>query len=285
LIHSEHSKGGMAQEHAASDPQFRTTRRNAVLRRRDMSIARAADLMVFPSYGALQLYLHSYPSLVELRSKMRVIHNGIPELAWVRERKTQRRLVLNVAAHVPEKRIDRVVGAFGMFLEMLEEQQRSLYELVNFGRSGTSTTILQRSIRELGLNEEEILRGVLDRRLLLEKAAGAWACITAAEVAVFDLALLEWMALGRPIIASAVGGNREALGEDYPLFADDASTIAAKLHVLHSRPAFAHAVGERNVHRFRTRFTMDAHVRTMALAIEELLDSPTAGHTPMHSGR
>jgi glycosyltransferase involved in cell wall biosynthesis len=82
----------------------------------------------------------------------------------------------------------------------------------------------------------------------------------------FPLALLEGMALGRPIVASAVGGIPEMLidGESGILVPpDDAAALAAAVVGLLRDAAHRRAVGAAAFARLRTHFSLDGFARAM----------------------
>jgi len=88
----------------------------------------------------------------------------------------------------------------------------------------------------------------------------------------FPLALLEGMALARPIVASAVGGIPEMLvaGESAVLVPpDDPAALAAGIVGLLRDPARRDALGAAAFDRLRTHFTLDGFARAMFDAFEQ----------------
>jgi len=87
----------------------------------------------------------------------------------------------------------------------------------------------------------------------------------------FPLALLEGMALRRPIVASAVGGIPEMLedGRSGILVApDDATALANAVRPLLQEPGRARALGEAAHERLRTRFSLAGFAATMFAAFD-----------------
>lgn len=88
----------------------------------------------------------------------------------------------------------------------------------------------------------------------------------------FPLALLEGMALGRPIVASAVGGIPEMLEHERSgllVPADDAAALGAAVRALLDDPERARRLGEAANERLRTRFSLAGFAATMFAAFDE----------------
>lgn len=88
----------------------------------------------------------------------------------------------------------------------------------------------------------------------------------------FPLALLEGMALARPIVASAVGGIPEMLEHDRSgllVPPDDAAALAAAVQSLLADPARARRLGEAAHERLRTRFSLERFAAEMFAAFDE----------------
>jgi glycosyltransferase involved in cell wall biosynthesis len=94
----------------------------------------------------------------------------------------------------------------------------------------------------------------------------------------FPLALLESMALGKPIVASSVGGIPEMLGdgESGVLFpSDDAGALAAGLIRLLADPARRARVGAAALARLTMRFSLDGFAAAMFAAFDEAVADGT----------
>jgi glycosyltransferase involved in cell wall biosynthesis len=95
----------------------------------------------------------------------------------------------------------------------------------------------------------------------------------------FPLALLEGMALARPIVASAVSGIPEMLadGESGLLVPpDDSVAMARGLVALLTDAPRRRAVGEAARHRLHTHFSLDGFADTMFQAFDEAVDGRAA---------
>lgn len=74
-------------------------------------------------------------------------------------------------------------------------------------------------------------------------------------------ALLEFMALGKPVIATDFGGTRELIRHEHSGFlipAFDSDTLSEKIQLLTDRPKFAHYLGENGKKIVESKFTMEA---------------------------
>jgi glycosyltransferase involved in cell wall biosynthesis len=88
----------------------------------------------------------------------------------------------------------------------------------------------------------------------------------------FPLALLEGMALARPIVASAVGGIPEMLEHERSgllVPPDDAAALAGAVHALLAAPERARALGQAANERLRTRFSLAGFAAEMFTAFDE----------------
>lgn len=276
FIHTEHSKGGIVEERAQARPGFSKSPVRKWLDKRMRRIFEASDLVLFPSRGAELLFYDRNSAFLEHRTKSGALHNGIPDPSSPRPAVANEaipRLVLNVGAHVPEKRVDSALEGFLLFLAQLPETERNLYRFVNYGQSGATTAALRTHLSASDMAGSAQLKGTVERAELLQVAATAWACVSVPSVAVFDLAILEWMALSRAIVASPVGGNLEALGDDYACFAEGAEAVAQKLKHLHQDPDERDRIGRDNRARYESLFTMSQHLEEMSATLTELVGS------------
>jgi glycosyltransferase involved in cell wall biosynthesis len=91
----------------------------------------------------------------------------------------------------------------------------------------------------------------------------------------FPLALLEGMALAKPIVASAVGGIPEMLEHDRSgvlVPADDAAALAAAVQALLDDPERARRLGAAAHERLRTRFSLDGFAAEMFAAFDAAVE-------------
>jgi glycosyltransferase involved in cell wall biosynthesis len=257
LIHTEHSKGGGSNElRLAGAPKWRIRSERQI----EQTLIVQSDRLVFPSSSAVELFLPSYPdSTAVLRKKSCVVYNGIssPKVCVSIPFQSDIITVVNVAAHVPEKRVDLFLRGAGEFMRSRADTDSRKWKFVNYGKHSSLTT----KLREIGkeqLGGDIQFVGEVTREQLLEAIAAADVIASVGERVVFDLVLLEAMSLGRPIIASHEGGNIEALGQGYDFFADTPECFAEQLnYISQADPDF---VGAQNQSRFESNFSIQKQV-------------------------
>jgi len=259
LVHSEHSKGGWSREFMQMYPEYASSRLVRRMRDIEAKVCELVDTVVFPSKGAYYLFRDHHTNIDDiLQDKVRIIYTGVPDWLEVLKHSTNKegrkrsKVLLNVAHHVPEKRVDRFSEAVNLFLT---KRGINATDFVAFN-IGQSTRYSEKLI---GKHVKAV--GMLPHNEVIKHIADSWVLIHLPEVAVFDLVILEAMSLGKPIIASKVGGNVEALGEDYPLYASNPEEVAHLLYVLKESPDFYHNISQRNRTRYLNLFTYEVFVK------------------------
>jgi glycosyltransferase involved in cell wall biosynthesis len=136
-----------------------------------------------------------------IAKKGRVIHNG---MAPLREsnRSEGSRGMLAVGRMFPSKGFDVLLQAYA------ETERNAQLTLIG---DGPEREVLGRLARSLGLNGEVRFRGQQDRGQVLAEMAAADLVVIPSRHETFGLVALEAMALGKPIVASRVGGLPEVL--------------------------------------------------------------------------
>ncbi|MEM4655252.1 MAG: glycosyltransferase family 4 protein [Thermosphaera sp.] len=259
VIHSDHSKGGWSREFSQLFPHLSESLLVKRMKRIEMEAIRSSDHIIFSSKGAYQLFREWHQEMWDIpESKISIIYTGIPD--WMQQLGVSSNfdspfLILNIAQHVPEKRLDRFIRGVNMFFERVPTRSES-FVARNYGES---TPFTRHLMAEYDVKAIEF-RDVIPHPDLLKEIGRSWVIVSIPEVAVFDLVVLESMALGKPIIASNVGGNVEALGEDYPLYANDPDEIVEKLEHLLITPGLYHYVSKRNRQRFIDMFSQKTFV-------------------------
>ena len=93
----------------------------------------------------------------------------------------------------------------------------------------------------------------------------------------FANAILEYMAAGLPVVATDVGGVREAIVEGetgYVVPAGDEQKMAERIIRLLNEPAHARAMGERGKSIVADKFSCDRHLENTLELYDELLSVP-----------
>jgi glycosyltransferase involved in cell wall biosynthesis len=98
----------------------------------------------------------------------------------------------------------------------------------------------------------------------------------------FANAILEYMAAGLPVVATDVGGAREAIAEDqtgYVVPSGDDEKMAERIIDLLNSPEHAHAMGERGKLIVAEKFSCDRHLQNTLELYDELLANPKPATT------
>jgi len=220
LVFTNHFKGSFYREFLAPTyPHLRGKAWKAYYTRIERGAIRRAETLVFPSFSAQDLLIRDYPDKEqEITGKARVIYNGLPAGTSAPLQRPgpagERSVVLNVANHVPDKGIE---VALRVFKHLFADHP---LRFVNIGELGPLTPELRGLVARLGLSDRAEFLGRKPREEVLARMAKATLVLHTPERVVFDLSLLEAMALGKPAVVSDVRGNREAVGPDYPFVLD-----------------------------------------------------------------
>jgi glycosyltransferase involved in cell wall biosynthesis len=131
-------------------------------------------------------------------------------------------------------------------------------------------------VADLGIEDRVTFHGWLDGDEVLERMRNA-------RVIVFPsvwhepagLITLEAAAMGRPVIASAVGGISEYALDGFALLVPvrDLDALANAIHRLARSPHEAEAMGQRALHMARTRFSMERFLNQLHMRYEAALSS------------
>jgi glycosyltransferase involved in cell wall biosynthesis len=140
-------------------------------------------------------------------------------------------------------------------------------------------TRMRELVADLGIDDRVTFHGWLDDDEVLERMRNARAVVFPSvwhEPA--GLITLEAAAVGRPVIASAVGGIPEYALDDFALHVPvrDIDALSAAIDQLATDPDRAEQMGRRALHVARTRFAMDRFTRRVEGLYERALDQHAA---------
>jgi glycogen(starch) synthase len=139
------------------------------------------------------------------RSKMRVIYNGIDveECARAAPYQRERPYILGLGRLVREKGYDILIRAFEILAKDFPD-----HDLLIAG-DGPQMAQLRALIMSYELDDRVNLLGTVDHRIALDLMAGAAAFALCSRNEPMGIVVLEAMAVGAPVVASAVGGVPE----------------------------------------------------------------------------
>lgn len=125
---------------------------------------------------------------------------------------------------------------------------------------------------QLGLERDVFFIGRCEK--IAELLSVSYACVLSSISEGFSNSILEYMAAGRPVVATDVGGAREAIVEGetgYLVKAGDDEALALRLIDLLNDPERASAMGERGREVVREKFSSEAQLTRAENLYESLL--------------
>jgi L-malate glycosyltransferase len=215
------------------------------------------------------------PELVRLGyrpERIRVIYNGVPDPVPMESRSLVRHrlgvrddevLALLVATLRPEKEAH-------VFLEAVLTANRADARIRGIIVGGGPEL---RALEELA-GSNGVVQVLGERRDVPDLIGAADVCCLSSAAEGIPMSLLEAMALGKPVVATSVGGVAEAVviektGILVPV--GDRNAFAEALLRLASNPDFAHRLGEAGRERHRVTFSLRRMITEYERVFEEVL--------------
>jgi glycosyltransferase involved in cell wall biosynthesis len=222
--------------------------------------------------------------------KIEIVYNGLdlgriaPQAGWSREEtlshlglppKSERRFVTIVA------NVNLPVKDHPLFLRAARRVREAISEAA-FVIAGEGE--LMESLRalavELGIERDVFFIGRCER--VAELLEVSEVCVLSSKAEGFSNAILEYMAAARPVVATDVGGAREAIleGETGHLVASgDDATMAERIISLLKNPERAQKMGERGRRVVEEKFSSEAQLERTEKLYDELLAKTSLGWT------
>jgi glycosyltransferase involved in cell wall biosynthesis len=221
------------------------SRRGWLDRRVFRSLMRCADVVTACSRFLLA-EAHEFES--SIAEKGRVVHNGLEPLTESK-RNNRSTGIVAVGRMFPKKGFDVLLHA--------QAKSKSKLHLSLIG-DGPEREALRRLARSLGLNGEVCFRGQQDHARVLREMAAADLVVIPSRQEPFGMVALEAMALGKPVVASRVGGLPEVLdGADALLVEpDEPAELAAAIETAQERLRRDPEFGARN-RELAAHFTLE----------------------------
>jgi L-malate glycosyltransferase len=142
---------------------------------------------------------------------------------------------------------------------------------------GDLTEKVRALARELGLERDVFFTGGCER--VAELLAVSEVCVLSSRAEGFSNSILEYMAAGRPVVATNVGGASEAVWEGetgYLVAAGDDETMAARIISLLREPERASAMGGRGRQKIEEQFSCEAQLENVERLYDRLLAKSSA---------
>lgn len=143
---------------------------------------------------------------------------------------------------------------------------------------GDLTGALQRLAAELSLTEKTFFLGRCEN--IAELLAVSDVCVLSSKAEGFSNSILEYMAAARAVVATDVGGAREAIAENETGFlvsSGDDEALAARIVFLLRNTERAREIGERGRQIIEEKFSCEAQLRRTEEVYDQLL---AAKHAP-----
>ena len=175
-------------------------------------------------------------------------------------------VIMHVANLTPVKSHEYLIAAFAK----LQDMHQNL-KLVLIGE-GPQRGLLENQIRELKLNRNVILLG--KRQDVQQLLRVADICVLSSTSEGMSNAILEYMAAGKPVVATSVGGNPELVKENktgYLVAVKDAYGLYETLSDLINNPSKQKEFGRQGLIRIQEQFTMGAMVTAYQNLYEKFL--------------
>jgi glycosyltransferase involved in cell wall biosynthesis len=213
--------------------------------------------------------------------KVRFVPIGIPEPPSAGPRDVRAELGIpreapligTVCALRPQKALDVLLRAAAE----LRSDHPGLHVVI--GGDGPEMPRLRALAAELGLSAALSLPGFWPEPEVPALLAALDVAVNSSDFEGSPLAVMEFMAAGKPVVATAVGGTPDLLVDGvHGLLVPprDPHALAAALRRLFADPELRRAMGERGRERQRREFTLDALVGRLEELYEELLTGARA---------
>ena len=204
---------------------------------------------------------------------MRVVHPGIPLALFDRAADPATRTSLNGGTSRPIvltiARLDRQKGQVYL-LQAAAHVAEAVFVLIG---DGPDRDMLEAQARELGVSDRVVFMGY--RRDIPELLAACDVFVMSSLWDALPLTILEAMAAGKPVIATDVGGAREAVahGETGLLIPPaDPVALAGAIRIVLGDSRLAHTLGTAGQSRARQKFSVETMARRVTEIYDELLD-------------
>lgn len=267
-IHVEQSKGGRHTELAEERGAY-------TLKERFIKFCvnlnfRYANWVIFPSRGALNLFLSKNSDIQDIvTSKVKFAYNGVKKINTEKNNiESDHELkIVSVAHHVREKGLDVMIDGL-----IKAKEKHVKFNFINYGQITSLTPEITTLAEQGEINKQITFAGLKEQKHVRASLEECDVFLHTPKVVVFDLSLLEAMMYATPIVVTPLEGNREALGENYPLYASDADEVSKQLAWISSNRMDAIQIGYNLRERALKLFTNEAMVGHYCKIIDDCLN-------------
>lgn len=220
-------------------------------------------------------------------TRIKVIHNGVDEriFSTAPRGSRDRPTVVTVARIDPYKDILSLIRSARIVKDKIPNVQYVVYGSVAVPSYFEECLELR---DQLDLTDTVIFAGHTENMASAYQSGDVIALSSITEA--FPYAVVEGMMSGKPVVATDVGGIREALGDTgYIVTPGDSEELAASIMLLLKNPALREKLGaqarERALELFTLRKVLEHHLKSyvkLAVHADEYVPAAASGMTPPH---
>jgi glycosyltransferase involved in cell wall biosynthesis len=143
---------------------------------------------------------------------------------------------------------------------------------------GPQKAVLKQIINQMNLNNQIALKGALPRQEVMETLKTADVFVLPTRYEGLPYAILEAMAHGVPVIASDVGGVKEAVGDDVGIVVppNDSNALKKALECLIADPELRQQMGEAGRRKTQTIFSLNTMCEKIFDVYSAIIDETRA---------
>lgn len=250
-----HAAGSTTNETAIRSPDYLKTDYIDFLKALEEKAIAESDCVIMPSRASMQLLKKDFP----FTKKEYVLHNSADETSNQRTGSFRKEfaipascaVVVTVGRLISEKRFDLLLRAAAKLDQGLKDNLR----LVIIGKGGEEAS-LKSLASSLGLDPTVIFAGFREDVNTILPDCDLY--VSSSSFATFDLALIEAMRAGLPLIATDAGGNPEVLGNSGAgilVKKENLEELSAALKKLASDAGARRGMSEKALSYYRNNYT------------------------------
>ncbi len=209
-------------------------------------------------------------SIVDSKNRWEVIPNIVHDSFFAKPLRTKNSdpfVFIDVCLLTFNKRIDLLIESFAKSFK----GNNAVH--LHIGGDGEKRPALERLAKDLGVADQVRFLGMLNREQVVYEVAGADAFVLSSQYETFGVALIEALALGKPVIATRCGGPEDIVTEKDGLLVpvDDVDAFAIAMQEIYTNRASYHAESLRQL--CRERFSEAAISQRLLYVYTEVLSS------------
>ncbi|MEM2703630.1 MAG: glycosyltransferase family 4 protein [Candidatus Bathyarchaeia archaeon] len=269
ILLSIHSPGSTSRETLKYYPEEEFTRFGKYLKFYELYAIWLSTALIMPSKGALSLLMKDQPLIQQMRKKTYILYNGIKPLKTTSRDLLRKKLnlsskdilIIGIGRLATEKGFDILIKA----TKYLDRELTNVHVVIV--GDGMQRKVLEDLVELLDLKSKVHFLGHVKDISYVYSAADIF--VSSARRSALDLVILEALSAGLPIVATDVGGNREAIGDAGVIIEpDDPKTLAKAIIKLIKNEGLRRKLSLRAQKRFKELF----HIKSMVHSYIQILN-------------